>query len=41
MISKKKLCIMESPLTRLSGVKFMLEVKEENLKLDTCAFCIR
>ena len=28
MISKKKLCIMESQLTRLSGVKFMLDVKE-------------
>ena len=29
---------MESQPIKLSVVKFILEVKEENLKLDTCTF---
>ena len=30
MISKKKLCIMESQPIELSGVKFMLDVRENS-----------
>jgi len=32
---------MESQPIKLSVVKSMLDAKEENLKLDTCALCIR